>query len=116
MMNLWHVRLSEPAEKDFFTILRWTTQRFGKRQARIYATTLRASLKALVEGPGVLGSVARSDIGPNILTLHVARNQRRGRHFIVYRAHEGDRHIEVLRILHDSMDLARHIPPSIHTA
>lgn len=112
MMSRWPVRLSEPAESDFFAILRWTTERFGKRQARIYATTLRAALKVLVDGPGVLGSIARSELGPNILTLHVARNRRKGRHFIVYRAHEGDQQIEVLRILHDSMDLARHISPS----
>lgn len=106
----WQVRLSPLAERDFFDILRWTTEHFGKRQARVYATTLRLALKVLVAGPGAQGSIARSELGANILTLHVARNRRKGRHFIVYRAHEDNQCIDVIRILHDSMDLARHIP------
>jgi toxin ParE1/3/4 len=112
MMSQWHVRLSELAERDFFAILRWTTERFGERQARIYETTLRAALTGLVEGPEVLVSIARPELGPNIFTLHIARNRRKGRHFIVCRVHENDQRIEVLRILHDSMDLVRHIPPA----
>lgn len=111
MTSRWHVRLSEPAERDFFSILRWTTEHFGTRQARVYETTLRAALKKLIAGPRILGSITRPDLGPNSLTLHVARKRRKGRHFIVYRAHEDDRRIEVLRILHDSMDLTRHVPP-----
>jgi len=39
--------------------------------------------------------------------LHVARRGRRGRHFIVYRCIDGET-IDVIRILHDSMELARH--------
>jgi toxin ParE1/3/4 len=39
----------------------------------------------------------------------VARQGRRGRHFLVFRQIE-DRCIDVLRLLHDGMDLARHIP------
>ncbi len=112
MRRHWQVRLSPLAESDFFDILRWTAVHFGKKQARVYATTLRLALKALIEGPSVPGSIARSELGPNILTLHVARNRRKGRHFIVYRAYEDNQGIQVLRILHDSMDLARHIPPA----
>lgn len=112
-MSCFHVRLSEPAESDFLAILRWMTERFGKRQARVYETTLGAALKVLVDGPGIPGSIARSELGPNILTLHVGRNRRKGRHFIVHRAHEGDQQIEVLRILHDSMVLMGHVSPEI---
>jgi toxin ParE1/3/4 len=56
--------------------------------------------------------VSREEIRPNIRTLHVARHGRRGRHFIMYRA-ALDHVIEVVRILHDAMDLARHLPPEI---
>ncbi|WPL16127.1 Plasmid stabilization system protein [Thiorhodovibrio winogradskyi] len=112
MMSCWRVRLSEPAESEFFAILRWMTEHFGKQQARVYDSTLLAALKVLIEGPGVLGSIARSELGPKISTLHIARNRRKGRHFILHRAHEVDQQIEVLPILHDSTDLARHIPPS----
>lgn len=43
------------------------------------------------------------------MSLHVARRNRRGRHFILFRATEAGQ-IQVVRILHDAMDLARHIP------
>jgi len=44
-------------------------------------------------------------------TLHVARHGRRGRHFVVFRVGRESDHgvIEVLRLLHDSMDLQRHL-------
>ncbi|NBU77128.1 MAG: type II toxin-antitoxin system RelE/ParE family toxin, partial [Planctomycetes bacterium] len=40
--------------------------------------------------------------------LHVARQGRAGRHFVVFRAAGSD--IDVLRLLHESMDLPRHLP------
>jgi toxin ParE1/3/4 len=36
--------------------------------------------------------------------LHIARHGRRGRHFLLYRIHEGGI-IEIGRILHDQMDV-----------
>jgi toxin ParE1/3/4 len=106
---LWRIRLGEEAEKDFVRILGYTRETFGARQADIYRATLLDALAALEAGPDVRGSTARKEILPNLRTLHVARAGRRGRHFIMYRAGEGQV-IEVLRILHDAMDLARHIP------
>ena len=45
------------------------------------------------------------------MTLHVARGGRKGRHFVLYRVNtQGPTQvIDVLRLLHDSMDLSRHI-------
>jgi toxin ParE1/3/4 len=70
-------------------------------------------LEALAGGPNVIGAKARDDIGKGILTLHVARQGRKGRHFVVFRiGHDKGREvIEVLRLLHDAMDLPRHLPP-----
>ena len=110
----WSVRLSASAEADYREILRWTLAHFGQRQARVYADTLAAALKDLSAGPTILGARVRSDIGPGILTLHVARNGRKGRHFVLFRAVdvEGQTSIDVLRLLHDAMNLQRHLPPS----
>ncbi|HQV12847.1 MAG TPA: hypothetical protein PKW52_16025, partial [Nitrospira sp.] len=60
----------------------------------------------------VIGVKERPEIGSNIWTLHVARNGRKGRHFIMFQvAGAQDRKvIDVLRLLHDSMDLERHLP------
>jgi toxin ParE1/3/4 len=71
--------------------------------------TLADALKALSGGPTVIGVRARADIRANFYTLHVARGRRRGRHFILFR--EERETIVVLRILHDAMELARHLPP-----
>jgi toxin ParE1/3/4 len=106
----WQIRLGAEAEKDFARILTYTKARFGHQQAEVYKATLLEALAALGEGPNILGSVARDEILPNLRTLHVARRGRRGRHFIMYRA--GQRNvIDIIRILHDAMDLLRHIPP-----
>lgn len=91
-------------------ILAWTRSQFGSRQAQAYARTLSRALQALGEGPDVAGARQRDDLGQDIRVLHVARQGRHGRHFVVFRT--GGKHaIDVLRILHDSMDLARHVEP-----
>ena len=109
-MPRWRVDLGAPARDDIDVILQATSDHFGERQRAIYSATLELALAALTDGPNVLGSVARDNIRPNFRTLHVARMGRRGRHLILYRAGAGDV-IEVLRILHDAMDIARHVPP-----
>jgi toxin ParE1/3/4 len=109
----WAVRLTAAAEVDFEDILRWTVERFGDAQARAYAETLSSALEALVAGPSVIGAKARDDIAKGLFTLHVARQGRKGRHFVVFRiGRDREREvIEVLRLLHDAMDLPRHLPP-----
>ena len=106
----WRIRLGAEAEKDFAHILKHSKDNFGQRQFEIYQSTLLETLTLLENGPDVPGSAARDEIMNGLRTLHVARQGRRGRHFIMYRA-ANDQVIEVVRILHDAMDLARHIPP-----
>ncbi len=105
----WKVRLGVEAEKDFVRILKYTADTFGEWQASIYKAKLTDAIAALESGPDAPGSVSRDEILPNLRSLHVARHRRGGRHFIMYRATTGQV-IEVVRILHDAMDLARHIP------
>ncbi len=107
----WSIRVAQGAQQDLVAIRTWTQQRFGSRQALAYARTLALALHALCdEGPDLPGANPRDDLGSGIRVLHVARHGRHGRHFVVFRA--GDKHcIDVLRILHDSMDLARHMEP-----
>lgn len=102
----WRVGLADAANRDFVQVLDHTLETFGVRQARTYRSTLESALKALEAGPNIPGSASRDTLAAGLRSLHVARHGRRGRHFIVYR--EGpQRTIEVLRILHDAMDLAR---------
>ena len=110
MKSTWSIRLTRTAENDFQHILRWTVSRFGRRQGRAYAKTLSLALSDLSNGPDILGAKQRDEIGPGIYTLHIARNGRRGRHFVIFRVNHSSAipTIDVLRILHETMDLVRH--------
>lgn len=108
MNQIWTVRLGHQAEQDYVEILRWTAKTFGEGQAHTYAETISLAIEALEGGPDILDVREREDIQPGIRTLHVARQGRAGRHFVVFRA--AGSNIDVLRLLHDSMDLPRHLP------
>ena len=58
-------------------------------------------------GPKPIGSKPREDIGPNIRSLHVQRKGNKGRHLLVFKEAKNQT-IQVLRLLHDSMDLTLH--------
>lgn len=107
-MTAWSVRLTHQAERDVEAILAWTEERFGVLQAEAYMDVLALAVEALLAGPDVAGARKRDDILPGIRVLHVARHGKRGRHFLIFRESE-DGQIDVLRVLHDSMDLARHL-------
>jgi len=111
-MPSWTVRLTAAAEQDFEGIVEWTIEQFGETQALVYAETLSLALAALAEGPSLADVKRRDEILKGLCSLHVARQGRKGRHFIMFRvAKRGDNVIEILRLLHDSMDLPRHIRP-----
>src|SRR5271166_1360004 len=82
----WRVRVGAAAELDFANILKWTTEKFGARQSRIYRNTLVQAIGELADGPDVAGSKTRDEIMPGLRTLHVAWHGRRGSHFLIYRA------------------------------
>jgi toxin ParE1/3/4 len=110
---VWSIRLSAQAERDYREILRWTLANFGQMQVQAYADTMTSALKALIAGPNIAGAKQRDEIGIGIYSLHVARNGRKGRHFVLFRisTFPDKNTIDVLRILHDSMDLERHLHP-----
>ncbi|WP_234729405.1 type II toxin-antitoxin system RelE/ParE family toxin [Acidocella facilis] len=107
--NVWRARLSEKAEQDLIDITRWTARKFGARQAVTYRGIILSALMELRLGPAVPGSKKRDEIGLGLHTLSVARRGRRGSHFLLYRPREG-RIIEIVRILHMSMEIERHLP------
>jgi toxin ParE1/3/4 len=109
MSTVWAVRLAEKAGHDLLDALVWTTDQFGALQADDYLETLTLALEALTDGPNIVGSKVRDDIGLGIRTLHVARLGRKGRHFVIFRIADAQT-IDVIRLLHDSMDLAKHLP------
>jgi toxin ParE1/3/4 len=104
----WTIRLSDAAEADYDEIVRRTAQRFGVAQSATYGRLLAAALARLERGPSVVGARQRNEIGAGLRTLHIGG---RGRHIALFRVGSAqERMIDVLRVLHDAMDLARHVP------
>jgi toxin ParE1/3/4 len=108
----WRVRFGAAAEVDFANILKWTTENFGARQSRVYRDTLLQAIGELAGGPDVAASKGRDEVMAGLRTLHVARRGRRGSHFLMYRAAPNST-IEIVRILHDRMELQRNLPSAL---
>ena len=74
-----------------------------------YGARLAAAMASLERGPARAEVRQRDELGTGIRTLHVGS---RAGHMIIFRvANDVDWTIDVLRILHDAMDLMRHLPP-----
>jgi toxin ParE1/3/4 len=107
----WTVRLTHAAETDFGNIIDWTFDQFGERQALVYEQVITDALDALTYGPTVVGVKERLEIAKGLFTFHMAHGTRRARHFVLFRvADKGrTRTLEVLRLLHNAMELDRHV-------
>lgn len=92
-------RLTVAAEQDYADILRYTLQTWGKKQYNKYRMLLRKALERVADHPA-LGK-RRDELCSGCLSYPA------GKHVIFYRS--TDTGIEILRILHDSMDAQRHI-------
>jgi toxin ParE1/3/4 len=111
--------ISPAAQRDIESILVWTQERFGLQGRLRYEALLLRAILDVVDDPQRSGSRARPDIAPAVRTYHLffSRSRvsaavgkvRRPRHFLLYRTNNKGQ-VEIGRILHDSMDLAKHLP------
>jgi len=110
MAKAWMLNISSTALEDYRQILEWTLTKFGPLQTRVYANTIESAFQDLRQGPEVTGFKWRPELGSRIASLHLARNGLKGRHLVIFRVTEAEDNaaIDVLRLLHDSMDLQRH--------
>lgn len=97
---MYNIRFTEQADTDLYGIYIYTFQTWGDRQADKYSELLREAIHRLAEDPFRPETKDRSDVGQAYRSHHC------GRHLIFY--HIRDEQIEILRILHDSMDVHRH--------
>lgn len=105
----WLVRITKQAELDLFEIVHWTHTQFGRGQADAYERILIEAVDALGAGPAIRGVRRRDDLVAGLRTLHVTRGRKKGRHLLFFMFNESERAVEVLRILHEAMDFARHL-------
>ena len=96
--------------------MRWTKDQFGEAQARGYAQTLSSALEALADGgPTTIDAKARNEIVKGLVTLHVARRSRKGRHILLFRVGQDDarRFFEINRlgfVLQPNLHFSRAMP------
>ena len=110
------VILSPAARHDIRDILLWSLDNFGAAAAARYRALLIQALRDIETNPTRPGSQPRPELAEGARTYHLAfsRGSVQGkplkapRHFILYRL--GTAGLAVARILHDSRDLARHVP------
>jgi toxin ParE1/3/4 len=115
------VVVAPAAKRDIELILSWTHEHFGEQGQRRYEALLTQSILDIAADPAVAGSVSRPEIGDRIRTYHLSFSRlhvsaktglvKHPRHFLLYRIPNAHT-VEIGRVLHDSMDLDRHIPDS----
>jgi toxin ParE1/3/4 len=107
----WKVRLADAAKADLRGIVNWTAEHFGDVQAKTYSGMISSAFRALKAGPSTVGVRFRDDLGDGVFILPIARSGKRGRHLIVFRIAPGRNTdtLQILRILHDAMDLPRYV-------
>jgi toxin ParE1/3/4 len=91
--------LTNEASDDYQDILLYTLERWGQKQEQIYDDLLDNALTSIRENPKIGRRLPK--LPSRYRAYHV------GRHYIIYREEGED--IVVFRILHDQMDLARHL-------
>jgi toxin ParE1/3/4 len=107
------VRLSPLARSDIAGILNHSEGVFGSAAAARYGSLLLVATRDLAKDPDRPGVRRREELGPGYRTYHVQHSRgrigvRHPRHILLFRIGPGT--LQVARVLHDSMDLARHLP------
>ncbi len=91
-------------------------EHFGADAADRYESLIGQALTDIGEDPFRPGAASRPELPEGVYAYHLASSRERvtggrvhtPRHFVLYRIVSF--RIEVLRLLHDSRDLARHVP------
>lgn len=101
-------------------MLVWTEDRFGRVARRRCQALLTTALRDVASDPERPGSTARPELGPAIRSYHLRHSRKRTsapegivrtpRHLLLYRMVMPGT-VGVGRVLHDAMELERHLPP-----
>lgn len=115
------VRISATAGEDIRTLLQHTLANFGEFALERYQALLLAAIQDIAADPERPGSIARPEFGLAVRSYHLRFSRdraqvrgeivRRPRHLLLYRA-QLPTLIGIGRVLHDSMELERHLPDS----
>jgi toxin ParE1/3/4 len=111
--------IAPAAECDIESILLWTHGHFGEQARLRYEALLIQAINDVANHPDFLGSSQRPEIAADVRTYHLFQSRNRvtaqagyakkPRHFLLYRT-RADGTVEIGRVLHDSMEVERHLP------
>jgi toxin ParE1/3/4 len=114
------LRFANKATFDIQSILDWTEEQFGPQARARYAALMFQAAKDVAANANRIGVQRRKDLPSGILIYPIALSRKkipsrlarvkRPRHLLAFRV-VSPQIIEVIRILHDSSDLVRHLPP-----
>jgi toxin ParE1/3/4 len=112
-------RLSATARADMVDILLRTHERFGAMARKHYERLLITALRDVAADPRRIGTIDRPELGNNVRSYHLRHSRERARlesgmvrqprHLLLYRI-AGPDFIGIGRVLHDAMELERHLP------
>jgi toxin ParE1/3/4 len=103
------LRFSARALEDIEDVLAYTVAHFGEKKCQEYKELIRLALEDIETSPDRQPAKRRPEVHPDARTFHIGRRGRRARHFFLFRV-TSDQVIDIGRLLHDSMDLQRHLP------
>jgi len=117
--------ISAAAERDIASILAWTHEHFGEQARLRYEALIVQAIADIADNPERPGSASRDEISLFARTYHLWHSRshvdravgqvQRPRHFLIYRF-TSKNEVEIGRVLHDSMDLAAHLPAKYRAA
>ncbi len=110
-------RLTHAAQADIVSILAWSQDRFGAEARQRYEVLIATAIRDAAAGTDEVGRAERPELGDGVFPWHLAQSRTRSpggavhrpRHFLICRR-DGDV-LVVGRVLHDAMELRRHLDP-----
>jgi toxin ParE1/3/4 len=112
------IRLTSAARADIVDILEYSEAQFGLAARQRYEHLVATALRDIAEEPKRPGSAPRPELGGDIRSWHLRLSReranaghgvvRRPRHMILYTVID-EASVGVLRVLHDAMELHRHV-------
>jgi toxin ParE1/3/4 len=112
-------RLARTAQADIVDLLAYTEANFGEAGRLRYEQLLITAMRDIAAEPERIGSLSRPELGENVRSYHLRHSRKsartehrivlRPRHLLLYRfAYPGL--IGIGRVLHDAMEIERHLP------
>jgi len=108
--------ISLPAQDDLRHILAASAERWGDEGGRRYARRLADAMRRIAATPNGPNTHSRGQLLAGLRSFHIrhvrgsrlSANVREPVHIIYYRILEGDL-VEIVRVLHERMEPARHV-------